>query len=183
MKFTPQEIPEIILFEPNLYGDKRGYFYETYIEESFNKAVGYNVNFVQDNESKSSRGVLRGLHYQMYPYAQSKLLRVVSGKVLDVVVDIRQSSKSFGEHLSFEISSQNKHQLFVPQGFAQGFVVLSESAIFSYKVDNYYSPDYERGIAFDDKDLAIDWKLPKELIKLSDRDKKNPNLSESENLF
>lgn len=183
MKFIPQEIPDIILIEPNLFGDQRGYFYESYREDLFNKAVGYNVNFVQDNESKSGKGVIRGLHYQVPPFAQSKLVRVIKGLVLDVVVDIRKSSKSFGKSLSFEISSQNKHQLFVPRGFAHGFVVLSESAIFSYKVDNYYSPKHERGIAYDDKDLAIDWKLSKELLKLSDKDKSNPPLAEIKNLF
>lgn len=183
MNLIPQEIPEIILIKPSLYGDKRGYFYESYREDLLNEAAGYKVNFVQDNESESVKGVLRGLHYQIEPFAQSKLVRVMNGNVLDIVVDLRTSSKSFGMHLSFEISSQNKHQLFIPRGFAHGFVVTSESAIFSYKVDNFYSPSHERGIAFDDKDLAIDWRLPRELLKLSDRDKKNPPLSESKNLF
>jgi len=183
LNLIPQEIPEIILIKPNLYGDKRGYFYESYREDLLNEAAGYKVNFVQDNESESVKGVLRGLHYQIEPFAQSKLVRVMNGNVLDIVVDLRTSSKSFGRHLSFEISSQNKHQLFIPRGFAHGFVVTSESAIFSYKVDNFYSPSHERGIAFDDKDLAIDWKLAYDDLQLSDKDKSNPTLANTKNLF
>ncbi len=183
MNFIPQSIPEIILIEPTLHEDKRGYFTETFRQDLFNQAAGYNVKFVQDNESESIRGALRGLHYQVAPFSQSKLVRVINGCVLDVIVDIRRSSESFGQYLSFEISSENKNQLFIPQGFAHGYVVLSDSAIFSYKVDNYYSPSHERGIAYDDKDLAIDWQLPNKLLELSDKDKNNTSLVKARDLF
>ena len=178
MKFTRQLISDVILIEPNLYGDDRGYFVETFKKDLFEKAIGYKVNFIQDNESKSSKGVLRGLHYQLPPFSQAKLIRVTKGNVLDVVVDIRKSSPTFGQYLSIELSEKNKKQLFVPSGFAHGFVVLSNSATFVYKVDNLYSPEHERGIAFDDKDLAINWHLPIKEIKLSDKDKENPNFND-----
>ena len=183
MKFIPQEIADVIIIEPTLLEDSRGYFTETFRQDLFNQFIGYSVDFIQENESKSNKGVLRGLHYQLAPFSQAKLVRVLEGSVLDVVVDIRRSSNTFGQHLSLELTAENKHQLFVPQGFAHGFIVLSSSATFSYKVDNYYSPEHERGIAFDDEDLGIDWRLPKELIQLSNKDKNNPVLVDSQDLI
>ena len=183
MKFIPQSIPDVVLIEPTVHGDNRGYFIETFRQDLFEEAVGYQVNFIQDNESKSTKGVLRGLHYQLPPYTQAKLARVIEGSVLDVAVDIRKSSPTFGLHVTVELTAENKHQLFVPHGFAHGFVVLSDSAIFAYKVDNYYAPKYDRGIAFDDKELAIDWKLPLEALQLSDKDKVHPTLENTKDLF
>ena len=183
MKFTPQSIPEVILIEPTVHGDDRGYFVETFRQDLFEKSVGYKVNFIQDNESKSTKGVLRGLHYQLPPYTQAKLVRVIEGSVLDVAVDIRKSSPTFGQHVSVELTGENKHQLFVPYGFAHGFLVLSDSATFSYKVDNYYAPEHDRGIAFNDSDLAINWQLPLEILQLSDKDKNHPNLENTKDLF
>ena len=182
MKFIPQEINDVIIIEPTLLEDGRGYFVETFRQDLFNQAIGYNVDFIQENESKSNKGVLRGLHYQLAPFSQAKLVRVLEGSVLDVVVDIRRSSHTFGQHITFELTAENKRQLFVPKGFAHGFIVLSNSATFSYKVDNYYSPEHERGIAFDDEDLDIDWQLSKDLIKLSNKDKNNPVLADSQDL-
>jgi len=183
MNFIPQAIPEVILCQPQIHGDTRGYFVETFRQDLFEEALGYSVNFIQDNESKSSKGVLRGLHFQLSPYAQSKLVRVITGEVLDVAVDIRQGSPTFGQHVSALLSAENKYQLFVPRGFAHGFVVLSETAIFAYKVDNYYSPECDRGLAFDDKTINIDWKLPKDQLMLSEKDKQQSTLSETDELF
>ena len=183
MIFTPQSIPDVILIEPVVHGDDRGYFIETFRQDLFEQAIGYKVNFVQDNESKSTKGVLRGLHYQLPPYTQAKLVRVIEGSILDVAVDIRKSSPTFGQHVAIELKGENKHQLFVPHGFAHGFVVLSESAIFAYKVDNYYSPEYDKGIAFNDKGLAIDWQLTLKELQLSSKDKAHPNLSDADDLF
>ena len=183
MKFIPQSIPEVVLIEPVVHGDSRGYFVETFRQDLFEKAIGCSVNFIQDNESKSTKGVLRGLHYQLLPYTQAKLVRVIEGSVLDIAVDIRKSSPTFGQHVAVELTVNNKHQLFIPHGFAHGFVVLSDSATFAYKVDNYYSPEHDRGIAFDDKDLDIDWQLPIEDLQLSDKDKSLPGLAGAENLF
>ncbi len=178
MKFIPQEVPEVFLIIPKVFGDARGYFCETFRQDLFEKAIGYKVNFVQDNESMSARGVLRGLHFQTPPFAQSKLVRVIEGRVLDVAVDIRQGSKTYGKSVLMELSGENKHQAYIPRGFAHGFVVLSNTAIFAYKVDNTYSPECDRGLAFDDKDLAIDWQLPVSELKLSEKDQKQPGLSE-----
>jgi dTDP-4-dehydrorhamnose 3,5-epimerase len=183
LKFLPQVIPEIILIKPTLLGDDRGYFAETFRQDLFNSAIGGNINFIQENESKSSKGVLRGLHYQVAPFSQSKLLTVIQGAVIDVVVDIRKSSLTFGQHLSFELTADNKHQLFVPKGFAHGFVVLSDIAIFNYKVDSYYAPKYERGIAYNDQDLKINWQLKPEILKLSNKDLNNPTLANVKDLF
>ncbi len=183
MKLTPQSIADVILIEPTVHGDSRGYFLETFRQDLFENAIGYQVNFIQDNESKSTKGVLRGLHYQLPPYAQAKLVRVIEGSVLDVAVDIRKSSPTFGQHVAVELTADNKHQLFVPHGFAHGFVVLSDSATFAYKVDNYYAQEYDRGIAFDDNDLDIDWQLLLELLQLSDKDKSHPNLANAKELF
>jgi len=182
LKLTPQSIADVILIEPTVHGDSRGYFLETFRQDLFENAIGYQVNFVQDNESKSTKGVLRGLHYQLPPYAQAKLVRVIEGSVLDVAVDIRKSSPTFGQHVAVELTADNKHQLFVPHGFAHGFVVLSDSATFAYKVDNYYAKEYDRGIAFDDNDLDIDWQLLLELLQLSDKDKSHPNLANAKEL-
>jgi len=174
MKFTRLEIPDIILCEPQVFGDDRGYFAETFRQDKLDAFLGFNINFCQDNESKSSFGVLRGLHYQLAPQAQTKLVRVIQGSVLDVAVDIRESSPTFGQHVAVELTAENKKQLLVPPGFAHGFVVLSEEAIFSYKVDNYYHPESDRGISFNDKSLGIDWKLNSNELKLSEKDLKQP---------
>ncbi len=171
------------MIEPAIHGDDRGYFIETFRKDKLEQALGYQLNFVQDNESKSSKNVLRGLHFQAPPYAQAKLVRVIEGRVLDVVVDIRKSSISYGKHVAIELSSENKKQLFVPRGFAHGFVVLSDSAIFSYKVDNYYSKESDRGLAFDDSELDIDWQLASSDLKLSDKDQHQPTLSELKDYF
>jgi len=183
VKFVRSKIPDVVIIEPQVHGDNRGYFVETFRQDLFEEVLGYKVNFVQDNESKSKKGVLRGLHYQLSPYAQAKLVRVVDGAVLDVAVDIRKSSSTFGQHVVAELTSENKHQLFVPHGFAHGFVVLSDHATFAYKVDNYYAPEFDRGIAFNDTDLDIDWQLPSDILQLSDKDKHHPNLSDAKDLF
>ena len=183
MNFVPQVIPEVVLIKPTSHGDSRGYFVETFRQDLFEKAIGYKVDFIQDNESKSTKGVLRGLHYQLPPYAQAKLVRVVEGSVLDVAVDIRKSSSTFGQHVAVELTAENKHQLFVPHGFAHGFVVLSDSATFAYKVNNYYATDHDRGIAFDDSDLGIDWKLPLDMLQLSDKDRVQPTFADAKDLF
>jgi len=183
MKFVPQPISDVILIEPTVHGDSRGYFMESFRHDLFEDGVGKQVNFVQDNESKSCKGVLRGLHYQLPPFAQAKLVRVIEGEVLDIAVDIRKSSATFGQYVAVELTSQNKHQLFVPSGFAHGFIVLSDAAVFSYKVDNYYSQEYERGVLFNDKDLSIDWRLQMDAIRLSDKDKAQPALRDIDDLF
>lgn len=176
MKFTRSEIPDIVIIEPNVHEDERGYFFESYRDSELNEFLGYNVNFCQENESKSKYGVLRGLHYQIEPFAQSKLVRVIKGKVLDVALDIRSNSPTFGKHIAVELSEENKLQLFVPKGFAHGFVVLSETAVFCYKVDNYYDKESERGIAYNDPNLEIDWKIKNEDLKISDKDIRLPSL-------
>ena len=183
MKFTPQSIHDVVLIEPTIHGDNRGFFIETFRQDLFEKAIGYQVNFIQDNESKSIKGVSRGLHYQLPPHTQAKLVRVIEGSVLDVAVDIRKSSPTFGQHVAVELTAENKHQLFVPHGFAHGFVVLSDSATFAYKVDNYYAPEHDRGVAFDDAKLGIDWHLTLEALQLSDKDKAHPDLSDALDLF
>jgi dTDP-4-dehydrorhamnose 3,5-epimerase len=183
VKFIRQSISDVILIKPTTFGDDRGYFSETFRQDLFEEAVGYKVNFIQDNESKSTKGVLRGLHYQLPPHSQAKLVKVIEGTVLDVAVDIRKSSPTYGQHVAVELTAENKYQLFVPHGFAHGFVVLSDSVIFSYKVDNYYAPEYDRGIAFDDPMLGINWRLTMKEFQLSDKDKAHPILSESNELF
>ena len=183
MNLIPQSIPDVLLIEPIVHGDSRGYFMESFRQDLLNDFLGYEISFVQDNESKSSKGVLRGLHYQLPSSAQAKLVRVIEGKVLDVAVDIRQSSPTFGQYVSKELSSDNRHQISIPRGFAHGFVVLSESAVFAYKVDNYYSPNDERGIAYHDKEIGIDWVLKSNELQLSDKDKSHPILSEAKDLY
>ena len=183
MNFIKTKIPDVVICEPVLHGDNRGYFVETFRKDKLESFLGYKINFCQDNESKSSKGVLRGLHYQLAPHAQTKLVRVIQGRVLDVAVDIRVGSPTFGQHVSLELSSENKKQLLVPRGFAHGFVVLDENTVFAYKVDNYYSPDCDRGISFNDNALGIDWVLKKNELNLSPKDKIQPNLSEVNDLF
>ena len=180
MEFIKTDIPDVMIIKPKIFGDDRGYFVETFRQDLFEKAIGYKVNFCQDNESKSSYGVLRGLHYQLPPFAQSKLVRVIVGKVFDVAVDIRRSSPTFGRYVAVELSDENKKQIFIPRGFAHGFVVLSKEAVFAYKVDNYYAPEYDRGIAFDDPEININWPIKRDEIKLSDKDKNQPFLSDAE---
>ena len=170
MNFTRLEIPELILCEPKILSDERGYFSETFRQDKLEEFLGYSVNFCQENESKSSYGVLRGLHYQLTPYAQIKLVRVLQGAVLDVSVDLRKDSPTFGKHIVIELSEENKNQILIPKGFAHGFVVLSNKAVLAYKVDNYYHQASERGIAYHDKSLAIDWKLKTEDILVSAKD-------------
>ena len=177
MKFSKLEIPDIIIIEPDVFSDERGYFFESFKQNELDEFLGYHVNFCQDNESKSSYGVLRGLHYQEPPFEQAKLVRVIQGSVLDVAVDIRKNSPTFGKHLAVELSEENKKQLFIPKGFAHGFVVLSETAIFSYKVDNYYNGEFDRGIAFDDIALDINWRIKKDDIKISLKDMNHLPLS------
>lgn len=158
------------IIEPQVFKDKRGYFIESYNQNAFNKAIGLEINFVQDNESQSSKGVLRGLHCQTGKHAQAKLVRVIKGKVLDVVVDMRKDSETFGEHFSIELTEENKRQLFVPRGFAHGFIVLEDQTIFSYKCDNFYNKASEAGIIYNDKDLNIDWKLEEKDFIISEKD-------------
>ena len=183
MNFIRTDIPDVVIIEPTVHGDERGYFVETFRADKLEDFLGYTINFCQDNESKSSRGVLRGLHYQLAPAAQTKLVRVIQGSVLDVAVDIRKGSPSFGKHVAVELSAENKRQMLVPRGFAHGFVVLEDNTVFAYKVDNYYSPENDRGIAFDDVDLKIDWKIPYAELNLSAKDKVQPKLHETNDLF
>ncbi|NQY25349.1 MAG: dTDP-4-dehydrorhamnose 3,5-epimerase [Campylobacteraceae bacterium] len=178
MNFIRTDIKDVIIIEPQVHGDDRGYFVETFRQDKLDDFLGYNINFCQDNESKSSKGVLRGLHYQLAPHAQTKLVRVIQGRVLDVAVDIRKNSPTYGTHIAVELSASNKKQLLVPRGFAHGFLVLEDDTVFAYKVDNYYSPQCDRGIAFDDKDLKIDWKIDIKDLKLSEKDKVQKNLKD-----
>ena len=182
MNFTRLEIPEVILCEPKILSDDRGYFSETFRQDKLEKFLGFSVNFCQENESKSTFGVLRGLHYQLAPYAQTKLVRVLQGAVLDVSVDLRKDSPTFGKHVDIELSEENKKQILIPRGFAHGFAVLSKEAVLAYRVDSYYHQVSERGIAYDDKSLAIDWKLKPEDIKVSVKDA-NQVLLENADLF
>ena len=166
-----------------MHDDGRGYFLETFRQDLLEEAIGHKVNFVQGNESKSFKGVLRGLHYQLPPYTQAKLVRVTEGSVMDVAVDIRKSSTTFGQYVSVKLTAQNKYQLFLPHGFAHGFVVLSDSATFAYKVDNYYAPEHEMGITFDDEQLDINWGMPHEILQISDKDRQLPSIDKIEKLF
>ena len=176
MTFTRTAIPDVVIIEPKVHGDSRGYFVETFRQDKLEEFLGYQINFCQDNESKSSKGVLRGLHYQLPPHAQTKLVRVIHGRVLDVAVDIRKNSPTFGKYVAVELSGENKKQLLIPRGFAHGFVVLEDDTVFAYKVDNYYSPQCDRGIAFDDENLNIDWILNHDELNLSAEDTKQPKL-------
>ncbi len=171
MIFTETKIKDLIILEPRIFEDERGYFVESYNQKKFEAICG-KVLFVQDNESKSSKGVLRGLHFQKPPFDQAKLVRCIKGKVLDVVVDLRKRSQTYGQHLALELSCENKKQLFIPRGFAHGFLVLSRFAIFSYKVDNVYAPDYDSGIFWNDQTLNIHWGVDKSQIVVSEKDSK-----------
>jgi len=167
------------ILEPTVFKDSRGYFFESFNQQKFNESIGLNINFIQDNESFSVNGTLRGLHYQKGEFAQAKLVRVIKGNVLDVAVDIRKNSPTFGEHISLELSEDNKQQLFIPRGFAHGFVVLSDTAIFSYKCDNFYNNESEGGIIYNDKDLNIDWKLDESELIFSEKDLELPWFNEA----
>ena len=174
MSVVKTELEGVYIIEPKVFGDHRGYFYESYNKERFFQETGYDVDFVQDNQSKSSYGVLRGLHFQKGEHAQSKLVRVVSGRVLDVAVDLRAGSPTYGKHYALELTGENHLQMFIPKGFAHGFAVLSDEAVFQYKCDEYYAPQSEGGVAWDDPDLAIDWQIPLEDVRLSEKDRNNP---------
>ncbi len=178
MKITETNLSGCIIFEPTIFNDERGYFFESFNTRLFNEAVGEEIKFIQDNQSFSKRGVLRGLHFQKGEFSQAKLVRVIQGKVLDVVVDIRQDSPTFGRHFSIELNEKNKKQLFIPRGFAHGFVVLSKEAQFFYKCDNYYNKDSEGGIIYNDQKLLIDWKLDKENLIISSKDLQLPAFSD-----
>ena len=177
MNVIQTEIPGVVIIEPRIFGDSRGYFFESFSEKNFKELVA-DVDFVQDNESKSSYGVVRGLHFQRPPYAQAKLVRVVKGRVLDVAVDLREGSPTYGRHFSVELSDENHRMMFIPRGFAHGFSVLSEEVVFQYKCDNYYHPESEGAIAWNDPDLGIDWGIPSDKVILSAKDAKNPLLKD-----
>jgi len=177
MNFTETKLKGVWIIEPKVHNDARGYFMESYKQAAFETHIG-KINFIQDNESKSTFGVLRGLHYQLPPFAQSKLVRAVLGVVLDVAVDIRKGSPTFGQYVAVELSADNKRQLFIPQGMAHGFLVLSPEAVFAYKVDNIYAPQAERSILYNDPEIGIDWKIPAAQIILSEKDKMAPLLNE-----
>ena len=179
MKITDTIIPDVKIIEPEIFHDPRGYFFESWNQKKYADA-GITCSWLQDNESKSSFGVIRGLHYQLPPYTQAKLLRVVTGKILDVAVDIRKDSPTFGKHIATILSDENKRQLFIPRGFAHGFAVLSECAIVQYKCDNVYMPSHERGIRFDDPALGIDWQIDPTQIIVSPKDKTHPLLAEAQ---
>ena len=182
MKVIETDLEGVVILEPQVFGDRRGYFFESYSRRKFDEAVRP-IRFVQDNESKSSYGVLRGLHFQKPPHAQSKLVRVISGTVLDVAVDIRRGSPTFGRHVAVELSGENRRQLFIPRGFAHGFAVLSEEALFQYKCDNYYAPQSEGAVAWNDPRLGIDWRIPAERVVFSEKDSRHPKLDEAPELF
>lgn len=180
MQFTRTKIFDIIICEPSYIEDERGYFVETFRQDLLENFIGKQINFCQDNESKSSFGVLRGLHYQIPPFAQTKLVRVISGEVLDVAVDIRKDSSTFGAYVSVLLTAENRKQLFIPKGFAHGFLVLSETATFAYKVDNYYSSQHDRGIVFNDRILNIDWQILEKEMQLSKKDQEQPSFALAE---
>lgn len=179
MEYQKTDIEGVFLLKPRVFGDARGYFVETWKQADFDAHVGP-VTFIQDNESKSSRGVLRGLHYQKGEWSQAKLVRVIKGRVLDVAVDLRKGSPTFGKHIMAELSEENKYQLFIPRGFAHGFLVLSDEAIFTYKVDNVYAPQAEAGIRWNDPELGIDWPIDPAEVLTSEKDLCQPLLCEAE---
>ena len=182
MEVIKTNIEGVVIIEPRIFKDDRGYFFESFSQREFEEKV-CKTTFVQDNESKSSYGVLRGLHFQKPPFAQSKLVRVIKGAVLDVAVDIRKDSPTFGQYVSVELTGENHRQFFIPRGFAHGFSVLSEEVIFQYKCDNFYSPQSEGAIAWNDPDLNIDWRIPAEKVVLSEKDSKHPRLKDWQNMF
>jgi dTDP-4-dehydrorhamnose 3,5-epimerase len=182
MKFIETKISDVIIIEPTVFGDTRGYFLESYNKKKFEEVIGI-TSFIQDNESKSSKGVLRGLHFQKPPFEQAKLVRCIEGEVLDVAVDIRKNSKTYGEHVAVLLSGENKRQLFVPRGFAHGFLVLSDSATFAYKVDNTYAPEFDAGVRWNDKELNIQWGMEDSEVMVSEKDAKLPFFLEFESPF
>ena len=171
-------MPGVLIIEPEVFGDDRGYFYESFNKKRFQELTGIDVNFIQDNESRSRYGVVRGLHFQKGEFAQTKLVHVAQGKILDVAVDIRRDSPTFGQYIATELSDSNHRQLYIPRGYAHGFSVLSEEAVFQYKCDNYYAPQAESGVFWNDPDIGIDWQLPMDVITLSEKDKKHPLLKD-----
>lgn len=179
MNIITTEIPDVVIIEPRVFGDSRGYFFESFSEREFKEKVA-DVNFVQDNESRSCHGVVRGLHFQKPPHAQAKLVRVVKGRVLDVAVDIRKGSPTYGRHVEVELSEDNHRMVFIPKGFAHGFAVLSEDAVFQYRCDDYYAPETEGAIAWNDLDLDIDWRLPAEKVILSAKDTSHPSFKDAD---
>lgn len=179
MNVINTEIEGLYIIESQVFGDERGYFFESFNAERFLAQTGVEVTFVQDNESRSRRGVLRGLHFQREPYAQAKLVRVVRGRVLDVAVDIRKGSPTFGQHVAVELSAENGLQLYIPEGFAHGYAVLSDEAVFQYKCSDFYHPEAEAGIAFDDPQLAIAWPIPQDEMILSAKDRCHPSFAEA----
>ena len=183
MEIIKTDIEDVFIVEPRVFGDKRGYFFESFNSKEFAEKTGLNINFVQDNESKSSYGVMRGLHFQHPPYTQSKLVRCVKGAVLDVAVDIRKGSPTYGKHVAVELTEDNHRQFFVPRGFAHGFAVLSDVAVFQYKCDNFYAPLADGGISILDNSLGIDWKIPTEKALLSDKDTKHALLQNFDSPF
>ena len=182
MEIIKTNIEGLVIIEPRVFKDARGYFFESFSQREFEEKVR-KINFVQDNESMSSYGVMRGLHFQRPPYTQSKLVRCVKGRVLDVAVDIRKGSPTYGQHVAVELSEDNHRQFFVPRGFAHGFAVLSETAVFQYKCDNFYAPQSEGALAWDDPELGIDWKVPADKVLLSDKDRCHPCLKDADWLF
>ena len=178
IKTTP--FKEVFILKPKVHLDERGYFTESYNEKETEKFLGRKIAFCQDNQTFSKKGVLRGLHYQLPPFSQSKLVRVIEGKVLDIIVDVRKGSPTFGQHFSYKLSAENQLQIFIPRGFAHGYITLSETSIFSYKVDNYYNKESEASIAYDDPKLGIDWKLDPSAFFLSEKDKLHPNLDQAQ---
>ena len=182
MKIIETAIEDVVIIEPRLFKDERGYFFESFSQREFEEKIR-KISFVQDNESKSSYGVLRGLHFQKPPYAQSKLVRVIKGAVLDVAVDIRKGSPTFGKHVAIELTEENHLQLFIPRGFAHGFSVLSQEVIFQYTCDNFYAPQSEGAFAWDDSDLNINWRIPTNQIILSEKDKHHEKLKDASWLF
>jgi dTDP-4-dehydrorhamnose 3,5-epimerase len=183
MKIEQTPLKDCYIIHDTVFADERGYFFESFNQQKFENLTGLNVSFVQDNQSKSSRGVLRGMHYQLGTHSQAKLVRVLEGKVLDVVVDLRKESPSFGQSFSIELTATNHQQLFVPRGFAHGFVVLSETAVFFYKCDNFYNKESEGGFIYNDTTLNLDWKINEDEVLLSDKDKALPNFEEAKNKF
>ena len=177
MNIIETEIQGVYIIEPKVFGDSRGYFFESFSKKEFESKVGP-VEFVQDNESKSCYGVVRGLHFQKPPHAQAKLVRVVKGMVLDVAVDLRKDSPTYGRHVAVELSEDNHRQVFIPKGFAHGFSVLSEEAVFQYKCDDYYAPETEGAVAWNDSELNIDWRIPADMMILSEKDKRHPELKD-----
>lgn len=178
MEVIKTAIEGVLIIEPKVFGDKRGYFFESFNAKEFSEKTGLNITFVQDNESRSCYGVLRGLHFQLPPYTQSKLVRVVKGRVLDVAVDIRKGSPTYGKHVSCELTEDNHRQFYVPKGMAHGFCVLSDDAVFQYKCDNFYHPEVDGGISILDESLGIDWGIPVDIAVLSDKDTKHPRLKD-----